>query len=131
MELIREINDGKKFSTAKDVYNYLDEFRDQDREMLIIIGLDARNKPCYREINTIGTLNTSLIHPREVFKKAIIMSCNSIIMAHNHPSGETTPSNDDLKTTKRIKEAGEILDIKLIDHIIITKDNYNSIIDMI
>jgi len=75
MELIREI-EGEPFVTARDVYKYLDEFKNQDREMFIVIGLDSKNKPCYREINAIGILNSTIIHPREVFKKAITMSCN-------------------------------------------------------
>lgn len=128
MEMIREI-EGKPIEKASDVFNYLEEFKNQDREFFIVIGLDTKNRPCYREINTIGTLNSSLIHPREVFKKAIIMSCNSIIIAHNHPSGDTEPSDEDIRVTKQLKDASEIIGIKLLDHVIIGKDNYKSIID--
>jgi len=126
MELIREINDNYKVSNAKDVYTYLDEFKNQDREMFIIIGLDSNNKPTYREINSIGTLNSSLVHPREVFKKAIIMSCNSIIIAHNHPSGNIQPSKEDKKITQTLVKAGELLQIKILDHIIIGSKEYYS-----
>jgi len=129
MEIIREINTKYKIKDPKDVYKYLDEFKNQDREMFIVIGLDTDNKPCYREINSMGTLNSSLIHPREVFKKAIIMSCNSIIIAHNHPSGNIEPSEEDIQITNKLKQAGEIIGIKLLDHIIITKGDYKSIID--
>lgn len=122
MELIREIDNSTKITSYKDVVNYLDEFKNQDREMLIVLGLDTRNKPVYREIVSVGTLNSTLIHPREVFKKAIIMSCNSIVVAHNHPSGDPEPSDDDKEITRQLKQAGEILDIKLLDHVIIGKD---------
>ena len=122
MELIREIDDGVKINSAKMCTQYLEEFRNQDREMFIVLGLDSKNKPVYREINSIGTLNSSLVHPREVFKKAIMMSCNAIIVAHNHPSDEPEPSNEDKLVTENLKQAGEILGIPLLDHIIISKN---------
>lgn len=122
MEVIREINDNKKIGNYKDVINYLDEFRNQDREMFIVLGLDTGAKPIYREIVSIGSLNSTIIHPREVFKKAIIMSCNSIIVAHNHPSGDPEPSDEDKEITRQLKQAGEILNIQLLDHIILGKN---------
>jgi proteasome lid subunit RPN8/RPN11 len=128
MELIREINENVIFESAKDIYNYLSEFKNQDREHLIVIGLDSKNKPIYREVVTIGILNCSLIHPREIFKKAIMMSCNSIVIAHNHPSNDTEPSKEDLQATENLVKAGELLQIKVLDHLIITNDDYKSII---
>ena len=129
MEIIRELTGDYTINNAKDVYKYLEEFKNQDREHFIVIGLDSKNKPCYREIVHIGTLNKTVIHPREVFKKAIMMSSNSLIIAHNHPSGDTAPSQEDIKVTNDLKKCGEILQINLLDHIIIGKDSYKSIID--
>jgi DNA repair protein RadC len=126
MLIIREIKNADPINTPKSVFKYLTEFKHENREYFIVIGLDTKNKPTYREINSIGTLNSSLIHPREVFKKAIIMSCNSIIIAHNHPSGDITPSDEDFKITKKLKEIGEIIGIKVLDHIIIAKNNFYS-----
>jgi len=124
MEIVREIK-GEALTNASDVYKYLQEFQNQDREHFIVIGLDTKNRPCYREIAHIGSLNGSVLHPREIFKKAILMSCNSILVAHNHPSGDIEPSQEDLDTTEKLKQAGDILDIKVLDHVIIGNGYYS------
>lgn len=100
---------------------------DKDREWLYAIGLDTRGYINYLEVINIGTLNQATIHPREVFKSAIIANSNSIILAHNHPSGDVQPSDSDRKTTYEIGEAGRILGIEMIDHFIIADDKYYSI----
>jgi len=126
MELIREIDDDYKIKQPKDILKYVEEFRNQDREFLIILGLDTKNKVMYRDIVSIGTLNASLVHPREVFKSAVMKSANSIIMVHNHPSDGCMPSTDDINVRDKLRQAGEILGIKLLDIIIITKSEVNS-----
>lgn len=98
------------------VRKYLENF---DREKLIVVGLDNRNQPTFIDTISIGTINSSLVHPREVFKSAILSNSASIIMFHNHPSGETEALKEDINITYRIKEAGKIIGINLIDHIII------------
>lgn len=130
MKIMRELTENYKINNPDDVYKYLNEFIDEDREYIIVIGLDSKNIPCYREIVHIGTLNATIMHPREVFKKAIIMSCNKIIVAHNHPSGDTTPSDEDITIIKRLVTAGKLLSIEILDAIIIG-NTYNSIIDEI
>jgi len=94
---------------------------DKDKEHFWSIGLDTRNKIKYIELVSLGTLNASLIHPRETFRLAVMKSVASIIVCHNHPSGELTPSEDDLAITQRLIKSGEILSINLIDHLIIAK----------
>jgi len=126
MEIIREIEENIFFKSAKDVYSYLDEFKNQDREFFIIIGLDSRNKPIYREISNIGTINSTLISPTTTFRKAVLMNCNSIIIAHNHPSGDVTPSTEDREAYKSLEKAGEILKIKVLDSIIIGNSSFYS-----
>lgn len=96
--------------------NFLD---DSDREKLIAISLDTKNQPTNINVVSIGSLNSSIVHPREVFKLAILSNANSIIISHNHPSGDPTPSREDINITKRLKECGELIVINLIDHIII------------
>lgn len=91
----------------------------QDREQFIVVCLDSKCQPTAIHVCIIGTLNTSLVHPREVFKVAILSNASSILIAHNHPSGDPEPSNEDVQITKRINEAGNIMGIKLVDHIII------------
>ncbi|MBU0459210.1 MAG: DNA repair protein RadC, partial [Nanoarchaeota archaeon] len=113
--------------TAKDVFLYASEkLADNKKEHFMVLHLDTKNKIIKDEIISIGTLNASIIHPREVFKSAIKESANSIILVHNHPSGDSEPSIEDKEITEKLMEAGEILNIKVLDHVIIGKDNYHS-----
>ncbi len=99
----------------------------KDREVLCAIGMDMKGYITYYEIINIGTLTQTIIHPREVFKAPILSNANAIIIAHNHPSGDVSPSSSDRHATQRIMEAGEIIGIDLIDHFIIAEDRYYSI----
>jgi DNA repair protein RadC len=99
---------------------------DQDKEHFYVMHLDARNTVKIVEVVAIGIINIVLTHPREVFRRAIIEGSVNIIVAHNHPSQAVEPSDDDLQVTKRLHDAGDILGIQLLDHIIFTKDTYYS-----
>ena len=99
---------------------------DRDKEHFWVIGLKTNNQIKYIELATLGILDRSIIAPREVFRLAIMQGVKSIIIAHNHPSGSLVFSPDDNKTTKATKEAGEILDVTLLDHILISKESYKS-----
>lgn len=92
----------------------------------MILSLDSRNHLIKKDTVSIGSLNANIVHPREVFKDAICASASSIILVHNHPSGDIEPSEDDLEITKRLVEAGKILRIEVIDHIIVTKNEFLS-----
>jgi len=100
--------------------------KDKAKEHFKLILLNPRNKIIRISTISIGTLNASLVHPREVFKDAIVHSAASVVLAHNHPSGDPEPSEDDVTITKRLIEAGKILGIEVIDHIIITKNGFFS-----
>jgi DNA repair protein RadC len=105
------------------------EYKDKKKEYFALILLDTRNKSSKIikiENISIGTLNASLVHPREVFGEAIKHHSASVILVHNHPSGDPEPSDDDLKITKKLVESGKILSIEVVDHIIIGKDKYYS-----
>lgn len=95
---------------------------DRDKEHFWAIGLDTRNMVKYLELVSLGTLNASLVHPREVFRMAIHSGVASIMLGHNHPSGLAEPSQEDLSITKRLSEAGKIIGITLLDHVIISGD---------
>jgi len=95
------------------------KLRDKKKEYFTIIMLDTRNRLIRDADISIGTLNASLVHPREVFKEAISASAVSVILVHNHPSGDSAPSDDDIRITKRLIEVGKLVDIEVIDHIII------------
>lgn len=116
-----------KISSSEDVYNYFkNELGNRKNEYFCAILLNTKNVIISKEVISIGSLDASLVHPREAFRSAVKKSAKSIIFAHNHPSGNYQPSNDDFITTKRLAEAGQILDIEVLDHIIIGKEGYYS-----
>ena len=126
MQLMKEYCGNFIIKDNKSVIRYLKEFENEDKEFFVVLGLNSRNAVIYREIVSIGTLNSCLISPREIFKKAIMMSANNIIIAHNHPSGNEQPSEEDKNITTKLIQGGKLLDIALLDHIIITpKSNYS------
>ncbi|MEW6685685.1 MAG: DNA repair protein RadC [Candidatus Edwardsbacteria bacterium] len=100
--------------------------KDKAKEHFKLVLLDTRNRIIGISTIAIGTLNASLVHPREVFKDAITHHAASVILAHNHPSGDAEPSEDDLKITKKLVESGKILGIEVLDHIVIGKNNFYS-----
>ncbi len=105
------------------------EIADFSKENFFVVSFDVRNRLIGIDKTSKGTLNASLVHPRETFESAIRRHAAQILVAHNHPSGDAEPSEDDIRITKRLYEAGKIMGIELIDHIIITKDDYCSLKD--
>jgi len=112
--------------SPKDVWEEMKGIRDNKKEHFVIFFLDSRNQEIKREIISVGSLNANLVHPREVFEPAVGNLAAQIILAHNHPSGDPEPSEDDLTITKRLVEAGKIMGIEISDHIIVVKDGYFS-----
>jgi DNA repair protein RadC len=102
---------------------------EKKKEYAVGAFLDARKKLIAKKVISIGTLNTSIIHPRDLFSEAILRSAAFVILAHNHPSGMIVPSNEDLVVTKDMIKAGNILGIPFIDHLIVTKNTWRSIIN--
>ena len=96
-----------------------DFLEDLDKEQAMLLCLYTKNEPTHIITISTGSLTSSIVHPREVFKTAINANANRIMIFHNHPSGDPTPSNEDLAITKRLQEAGELIGIELLDHIII------------
>ena len=96
--------------------------REKTREHLMVLYLNARDELLFKKHVFTGTLNASIVHPREIFKEAFNRNASSIIMVHNHPSGDPQPSEGDLRVTQNIKEAGKILGVEVKDHIIIGKN---------
>ena len=96
-----------------------EEFRGLDRERFLGLYLDTRHRLTATETVSVGSLNASLVHPREVFKPAVAMSSAAVIVAHNHPSGEASPSGDDLDLTARLDRCGDLLGIALLDHLVV------------
>ncbi len=123
-----EVNDTNLpvISDAKDAVAQLSDMRDLKKEHLVALYLNAKNQLVHKETISMGTLNANLVHPREVFEPALKYSAAQIIAAHNHPSGDPKPSEDDLEVTKRLTEAGKMMGIELMDHVIISKNSYFS-----
>ena len=121
---------GKPIKTAKDVFEYCSpKLSNLDREQFMILHLDTKNRVIKDEIVSIGVLDGAIVHPREVFKSAIKESAHSVILVHNHPSGDPTPSDEDLEMTNRLFSAGELLGIKVLDHVIVGKEMHYSFMD--
>lgn len=128
-ELGRRKLKGKKTSiilSPRNIWDRMADIRVSKKEHFVVFYLDSRSQEIEREIISIGTLTESLVHPREVFESAVINKTVSIIIAHNHPSGDTEPSEADIEITKKLTKAGKILGIKIVDHIIVTKDKWRS-----
>lgn len=106
----------------------LTDIRDKKQEYFVCLTLDGANRLINKHVITIGTLTSSLVHPREVFAPAIADRAASVIVAHNHPSGNLQPSDADQAVNDRLTEVGELLGIKLTDHLIVTSNNYRSIV---
>ena len=131
-ELSKRVRAGKicetVFNNSADVAkHYMVKLGDKKKEYFIAVFLDSKNKIINDKIISIGTLNASLVHPREVFKEAMKASANSIILVHNHPSGDPQPSEEDITITKKLQETGETVGITILDHIIIAKDKYERV----
>lgn len=108
---------------------FIPMLRDDTKERFIVVCLNSSNKIIKHETISIGSLNSSVVHPREIFKVAIDCSSASIILIHNHPSGNPEPSNEDIRITKKVVESGKILDIPIFDHLIIAGDTYTSFVE--
>jgi len=131
--IIKVSEDKKEILKPDDIYRILidclksEDKVDRDKEHFWVFHLNCRNKIKLLELVSLGTLNSSLVHPREVFTRAVGERSAQVIIAHNHPSGVAEPSDDDLSLTKRLMKAGDLLGIELIDHIILTNSSYISL----
>lgn len=117
----------KSADIAFDYFRYI--FKDQKQEYFYVIYLDNKKRVIENKLLFKGTLNQSIVHPREVFKSACILSASSIICVHNHPSGNVEPSKEDINLTKRLSEIGILMGIKVVDHLIISDDKYFSFLE--
>jgi DNA repair protein RadC len=123
---------GKTLNSLKEVYRLLQAIltleseEDQDKEHFWVLMLDVRQQLKTLDLISLSILSAALVHPREIFRRAITQGCASIILAHNHPSGQPEPSADDLDITQRMEKAGEILGIEVLDHIIVASNGYYS-----
>jgi DNA repair protein RadC len=119
---------GKSVQSSQEVFDIFREyFKSLDREHMAVIALDTNGGVIGLNTVAIGDLNSTIVHPREVYKFAILANANSIILAHNHPSGNLQPSEEDCKLTQRFADAGSLLGIELLDSLVIADDSYTRI----
>ncbi|OGK23388.1 hypothetical protein A3C25_01830, partial [Candidatus Roizmanbacteria bacterium RIFCSPHIGHO2_02_FULL_38_11] len=129
VELGKRLLKGKKSTfimSAKQIWDEMKDIRNSKKEHCFIFYLDVRNQIIKRELISIGTLNASLIHPREIFEPAIRFTAAQMIISHNHPSGDPSASEEDIKLTRQLIEAGKILGIDIIDHVIVSEKGFVS-----
>lgn len=126
----RALNSGMGVAPAVtrpgDIVAVIGDIKDKRKEHFLAVFLNARNQVICREDVSVGSLNASLVHPREVFAPAVGSSAAGVILAHNHPSGDVTPSREDIELTRRMVQAGEIMGIEVMDHVIIAPDRFLS-----
>lgn len=123
-----EVPDRPVIDDIADIVARLGDIRSKKQEYFVCFSLDGANRLIQRRIVSVGILNASLVHPREVFADVITDRAAGIIVAHNHPSGTVTPSPEDIQTTRRLKQAAELLGIGFYDHIIVSADDYRSVL---
>lgn len=120
-------NDYQSIRSPEDVFALSLDLVGLANEHFVVFFLNTKNRVVSRKTLSIGSLNASVVHPREVFKAAIEKSAASIICVHNHPSGDPTPSPEDISLTRRLFETGEIVGIELLDHVIVGRDGWISL----
>lgn len=123
----KNINGLVTIRTPEDVYEYVKDMHNLPKEQLRGLYLDTHHKVIHDEVLSIGTINASMIHPREVFKPALEYSAAAVILVHNHPSGVCTPSQSDILITEQIVKAGKVLGISVLDHVVVTRDGFASV----
>lgn len=128
-EIISYLKPGTRYTAPQQVYETFSFLMNETKEMFMTLHLDGKNKIICADIVSIGSLNQSIVHPRSVFQTACLSNAAAIICVHQHPSGDPTPSSEDISITRRLKEAGEIMGIKILDHIIIGEGEYLSFVE--
>jgi DNA repair protein RadC len=126
----RKLERFDRFTSPKQVFDYFHhEFRDSRKEYFLALLLDGKNRIIRRVQVSEGSLNQSIVHPREVFSPAVKESAAALILVHNHPTGDPAPSGEDIAVTRRLREAGELMGIKVLDHIIVGDGEYMSFVE--
>jgi len=125
LAMVREAT-STKARTPADIVTLCEDLRQLAQEAFNVITVDAKNRIIARHLVSLGILNAALVHPREVFRPALLDGAACIICVHNHPSGDPSPSSEDLKITRQLIDAGRIVDVKLLDHVIIGRPGVNN-----
>lgn len=128
-EITSYLKTGTRYTAPREVYETFRFLMHETKEMFLTAHLDGKNRIICMDLVSIGSLNQSIVHPRSVFQTACLSNAAAIILIHQHPSGDPTPSAEDISITRRLKEAGELMGIKVLDHIIIGDGEYVSFVE--
>lgn len=128
-EITNYLKTGTRYTAPRQVYETFAFLMKETKEMFLTLHLDGKNRIICMDLVSIGSLNQSIVHPREVFKTALLSNAAALILVHQHPTGDPTPSSEDLSITRRLREAGEILGLKVLDHIIVGENDYVSFVE--
>jgi DNA repair protein RadC len=128
-EITNYLKTGTRFTAPSQVFQTFSFLMKETKEMFLTLHLDGKNRIICMDLVSIGSLNQSIVHPREVFKTAFLSNAAAIILVHQHPTGDPTPSSEDISITRRLKEAGDICGVKILDHIIVGDGEYLSFVE--
>jgi len=128
-EVTTYLQPGQRYTAPHQVYETFSFLMQETKEMFICLHLDGKNRIICCDLVSVGSLNQSIVHPREVFKTAFLSNAAAIICVHQHPTGDPSPSSEDIAITRRLKEAGDICGLKVLDHIIIGDGEYLSFVE--
>jgi DNA repair protein RadC len=128
-EITNYLKTGTRYTAPRQVYETFSFLMQETKEHFMTLHLDGKNRIICMDLVSIGSLNQSIVHPREVFKTALLSNAAAVILVHQHPSGDPAPSSEDISITRRLKEAGEIMGIKVLDHIIVGDGEYLSFVE--
>ena len=128
-EISTYIQPNTRYTTPSQIFEAFHFLMQETKEYFLTLHLDGKNRINCIDVVSIGSLNQSIVHPREVFKTALLSSAAAIILVHQHPTGDPSPSSEDIAITRRLKEAGDIIGIKILDHCIIGQDSYISFVE--
>ena len=118
-----------RYTTPDQVFQAFRFLMQETKELFLTLHLDGKNRIIAVDMVSIGSLNQSIVHPREVFKSACLSNAAAVILIHQHPTGDPTPSREDIAITNRLKEAGELMGIRVMDHIIVGDGSYHSFVE--
>jgi DNA repair protein RadC len=128
-EITNYLKENMRYTAPRQVFDTFSFLMQETKEMFISLHLDGKNRIICIDLVSIGSLNQSIVHPREVFKTACLSNAAAVILVHQHPTGDPTPSSEDIAITRRMKDAGEIMGIKILDHIIVGDGEYLSFVE--
>lgn len=128
-EVAQYLQADRRYTAPAQVAEIFSFLHNEVKEHFFTVHLDGKNRILCLDLVSVGSLNQSIVHPREVFKTSLITSAAALLLVHNHPTGDPTPSSEDIAITRRLKEVGEIIGIKVLDHVIVGSDGYLSFVE--